>query len=334
MQIYVGFSGFGGLLGDEDHYHPLPATLEDLALAIVTAGRSGWPDVFKGDIYRLYEITAILLKTQAYVAENGEGLVTTGLYRNLDATEKAAASYRIGMGLAKLVAERHLGVPWLRHVDPLIRQNVIQTELSTHVRPDMVGQGVDRKWHVVEAKGRSSADSSAVSKGQQQAAAIARVAGSTPQTRSACVSMLRYEPFYVDLVNTPANGSLTLGAFDMVAPRLFGEEYYSLIRGLIQTTDSDDYRVPRIDSWGNTGSFRVFSIRGTNIALGIHMPIYDYFLAGDRTFLDDYFADSDFRGWVNYWNDYRREIRLRQPEVFYEQHLSISQDGYLLLKTG
>lgn len=334
MQIYIGYSGYSGLLGNEDRYHPLPATLEDLALAIVTAGRSSWPNVLKGGINRLYEITAILLKTQAYVEEIPKGLATTDLYRNLDATEKAAASYRIGMGFAKLVAEKRLGVPWLRHVDPLIRQNVIQTKLSTHERPDMIGQGVDRKWHVVEAKGRSSSDSSAISKGQQQAAAVNSVAGSTPKTQSACVAWLGYEPFCVDFVNTPTNHNSEAGAFEMVDSSLFGQEYYSLVRGLVQTTASEDYSVPRINNWGSTGSFRIFPIRGTNVALGVHMPIYESLQTEDPSFWTDYFAANEFRKWVSYWYDYRRELRQKQSDVSQEQRLSISQDGYLLLKIG
>ena len=337
MQIYVHVSRFGGLLGDESQYNALPATLEDLALAVVTAGRSSWSDTLDGGIYRLYEIAALILKTQAYVQESPTGVSTTDLYRNLDATEKGSASYRLGMGIAKLVAEHRLGVPWLRHVDPLIRQQVVQTTLSTHERPDMVGQGNDRKWHVVEAKGRSSSDSSAIRKGLQQAAAVDSVAGDTPATRCVCLTDLRYDPFYVDLVNVATEEPAAYGDFDIADPALFNNEYYSLIRGLSPIAPSENYAVPRIDNRGSIGSFRLFPLPGTSVAIGIHSPVYEHFLSrddqNDSYFWPDYLVSDDFHTWVQYWREYRYDLRMKNPEEYTEQRLSISQDGYLLLRT-
>src|SRR5580658_10581946 len=58
----------------------------------------------------------------AYLENRSGNLCRVAEHRVLDASEKAAMSYWQGMVFAKLVAENKLSIPWLAHVDDMIRK--------------------------------------------------------------------------------------------------------------------------------------------------------------------------------------------------------------------
>jgi len=276
----------------------------------------------------------------AYVDETADGLCTTDLYDSLDATEKGAASYRIGMGIAKIIAERKLHVPWMRHIDPLIRQGIIQTDQKTHERPDMVGQSPDNQWHIIEAKGRSNSDREAMRKGKLQAAAVNYVAGSIPHTKSACVTELCWNSIYTDLEKVTGTGSIEL---HMQEQGVFRREYYGLVQGMAQLIEPIEYRLPLFDSPRNLGVFQLFMLPGTKYALGVQHQIYEMVTHDEDDSLSDfwnYFYSSDgFGSWHSRWYDYQWSTGqwstgLRSTDVPDVQSLSIGLDGYLLLRTA
>jgi len=99
--------------------------------------------------------------------EGGRWFRTTA-YDNLDASEKSAVSYFLGMVQGTVIAQKLLGTPYLVHVDAVLKALKQQTGKK---RPDLVGYSTipttknamnqTRLW--LEAKGRSTTyDSEAI----------------------------------------------------------------------------------------------------------------------------------------------------------------------------
>ena len=111
----------------------------------------------------------------------------SGAYRGLDPSEKAAASYFIGLTLANLMARRLFGVRWLMHLD--VYHNTLQPHLLGSGRPDLVGQDPMDRWYVIEAKGRSNGlAGDVVAKAKSQTMKLASVCGKVPRLRVASVA--------------------------------------------------------------------------------------------------------------------------------------------------
>ncbi|WP_311239190.1 MULTISPECIES: hypothetical protein [unclassified Xanthomonas] len=103
----------------------------------------------------------------------------SGLYHFMDPTEKAAASYFLGMTLAKLIAEDFLDTPWLFHVSTASQAIAYKPGGS---RPDLIGCTYNGgKWVVVECKGRSNGFApDALLKAKAQSAMISYINGAKP----------------------------------------------------------------------------------------------------------------------------------------------------------
>ena len=73
-------------------------------------------------------------------------LRTSGLYRQMETTEKAALSFRLGMAMAAIVGDQALGVRQLHHLHRPPRSGR---------RADLCGRDRAGLWHVIEAKSRT-----------------------------------------------------------------------------------------------------------------------------------------------------------------------------------
>lgn len=121
------------------------------------------------------------------------------VYDHLDPTEKGAASYSLGMALAKLVAEDFFKTPWLFHVHGA---NQVLTFLPGNSRPDLMGQNSAGDWLVFEAKGRSNGvDLSALSKAKTQAGMISTINGIAPNCSAGLVA--HFSPWLSAVVEDP-----------------------------------------------------------------------------------------------------------------------------------
>lgn len=248
-------------------------TLNDLALAMVTVGRSGWTDALSGGIQRAYEITALMSSIFAYIDNSKSTLTMSDLYKNLESSEKGIASYRIGMALSKLVAERTLGIQWLRHVQPLIKRNIIQRYYFTDAQPDLIGQDAAGNWHVIEAKGRTSKqmDLAALQKALYQTAQIEFINGESPVTRCASVATLGKTPFEVRFQDTPQEGD---GEFNLLLSKYL-EEYYSPIQ-LFTRFDRGIYHDYVIPGLLHSPTFTLRRLPGMSTYLGIHSELFKF----------------------------------------------------------
>jgi hypothetical protein len=91
----------------------------------------------------------------AYLAQQGNRIVKSQLYDQLDRSEKMIASYFTGMAVAKVFASHELGVHQLVHIDRFSHPAVAVAPGGP--RPDLIAwDRAHGRWVVVEAKGRSS----------------------------------------------------------------------------------------------------------------------------------------------------------------------------------
>lgn len=114
--------------------------------------------------------------------QQGKHLVKSDLYREMDPTEKGAASYFLGMALIKLFADRLLDIPLLWHVSTSSQAISCVPGKS---RPDLIGCSKSLgEWIVAEAKGRSGAfNQEALDAAKSQSQKITTINGTVPKYR-------------------------------------------------------------------------------------------------------------------------------------------------------
>ena len=161
----------------------------DLVRSAVTVGRKNWLHVVQHKKYSGFEIVyrAALLyanlkttivnhspKTNAY-----HYLIQSSAYESLDPSEKSAISYFLALTASKLFAEKLLTVPWLMHLDTYRDQ--FDIKISPDYRPDLVGLNRNKRWVVIEAKGRSNTlNKQVMTKAKKQAMSLTKIAGRKP----------------------------------------------------------------------------------------------------------------------------------------------------------
>jgi hypothetical protein len=249
-------------------FQVLPMTQEDLALALFTVGRKDWPDTLKGGKPREMEILSLILQAYAYTEMKPKGLSASDLYSSLEQSEKGAASYRLGMALAKFVCDIKLGIPWLRHISPLISAGVIQTS-NSHKQGDLIGLDPLGQFHVVEAKGRFYTPSAELkNEAKQQANSIMKISGRKPATRCASIAHLGSLPFHVSFYD-PKEFKETKPVKLSIDRIAFLREYYSIFDYLLkqESLPFESERHTRIISKYNL-NFDVIRLPFTNISIG------------------------------------------------------------------
>jgi hypothetical protein len=73
----------------------------------------------------VFEIISKCSDSIAYLRSNNGQLSHTPNFKRLDMSEKIPLSYVLGMGLAKVVTEMELGIPWLIHADRLLNAGAL-----------------------------------------------------------------------------------------------------------------------------------------------------------------------------------------------------------------
>ena len=186
MTVKLTGRGFGPEYPINGHGH-IATTWPELVHAAITVGRRCWRDVFQHGRYSAFEICYRAAMLRANLQHSHGQLRRSDAYRHLDPSEKAAASYFIGLTLAKLIARKLLGVHWLMHLD--VYHDYLRPGLLASGRPDLVGLDAQREWHVIEAKGRSNAlDGRVVPRAKAQTLKLGTVRGKEPILRVASVA--------------------------------------------------------------------------------------------------------------------------------------------------
>lgn len=111
---------------------------------------------------RIMHTGAVALEVLAHLRNDarGDGLHAVGLDA-LDATARAEVVQRLGVGLARVVAERsNLGLVDFYNLDalaadPLAPVQIVRRVPHSRRRPDFAGQDATGSWSLLEAKGRA-----------------------------------------------------------------------------------------------------------------------------------------------------------------------------------
>lgn len=229
----------------------------DVCRAAITVGASGYLDLISyGWRYLATRICEGFLRS-FLVRSNRGNLEISNVYKYMDQTEKATATYWLGMAFTKLAAERRLRIPWLCHVNRLIDQGVLTLVAGTNERGDLVGKDHNKEWHVLEAKGRSyNVSSTLIHQAKFQATRITAINGRPPRSASACIVRLFNTPITVDLID-PERDNIDFDVLLHIMETDFYNAYYGpLIRYLrLHTTKSArvfdlDFEITQIETLG------------------------------------------------------------------------------------
>lgn len=203
----------------------------ELIWAAVTVGRTR-RDVFFPGRYSLSEMLYRVSSMYAFYDLRTGSLRSTRAYRELDPTEKASASYALGMVLAKVYAGKQLKIPWLMHLSRYgARYGAV---FATSERPDLIGVDALGQWAVVEAKGRARVTQALITKMASQKAAIATINGATPTWRLGVATRVcrgDYKLFVID-----PEGEEDALPLEIELARWLGE-YYAPVVDLIEDSD-------------------------------------------------------------------------------------------------
>jgi hypothetical protein len=255
-------------------------------------------------------------------------LKTTDEFVALEQSEKAAISFRLGSGFAKVVAETILGIPHLLHVKPFL-QSIVSLTSGSGRRPDFLGRDARGDWHVIEAKGYSRPSRALFEKAKGQAEAVASIQprrGRPRQlaTRSVAMAELLEDPLSVVFEDPPEDSRRSTVSY-LANDRSFLGDYYAPIAALRQYEALDERLVSGL-------RFRGGRLPGSAVWLGAEESLFDEVTkTAPKT--------SVVRDFVGWWFDRWRPIRLvdvnrsadAQAPLGEDARASVGLDGLVLI---
>jgi hypothetical protein len=150
----------------------LPCTWRDLLASSIVVGKRNLEAVFafgphsEAEIQLRIGVINAYLRAHAPTTSHGHAdphgrmlVVPSPLYDDADPTVKTAASYRVGMTVAQLVAWQYFGIPFLEHVSHAARPGSTLPDWAPPKKdwPDLVAHRDSvGDWWLVEAKGKQS----------------------------------------------------------------------------------------------------------------------------------------------------------------------------------
>jgi hypothetical protein len=209
---------------------------DELVWAAITVGKPEFDHLLKFGILSCYEMLMRIYMLQVNFMESAAGKFEhTPVYNSLDPSEKNALSYFMGLTMAKLLANRFLDTSWLVHLDRFSGKLVFKpkTKDDPNLRPDLIGLDDQKRWVVMEAKGRSNgAPNSLIKTAKAQTANLNEIDGKQPYIRVACAAYATpagiLSAKWADPVEVnPNSPSLNIGRDE------FLRQYYAPIRNLI-----------------------------------------------------------------------------------------------------
>jgi hypothetical protein len=201
----------------------------DIARGLLSIGKTHWTQYLRDPRRNIVDFLHYWTGLDRFINENPD-LTISADYASLDLSDKILKSYQIGMGVSKIVAERVLKIPYLQHVDSLVKQGTVTLTAGTNERGDMVGLDKTGSWHVMEAKGRTNEPSKAdKKKAKEQAEKITRISGVSPATKSYCITHIT-EYLSEILLNDPDDTPIKKVELE-IKPEVFIKAYYDKILG-------------------------------------------------------------------------------------------------------
>lgn len=248
----------------------------DILHSAYTVGKSSNKYVYKHGLYSMYEVLYRSLIVRSNLKENYQGyLVKTNAYKDLDASEKSAVSFFIGLTSAKLLSEHLLGIKWLLHYDKHYRRlNIVNS--SKRSRPDLVGRLPasvlgQNGWVIIEAKGRTGKKTDGlIQKAKDQTRLVHSIQNSTNLLRIASVSYFYKNNFNIYWEDPEGENDERR---DLIKIEFSNSDLINRTYGLVQSiiVSSKENRIETL----NGNRFIVTDIDILDISLGIKQEIHD-----------------------------------------------------------
>lgn len=224
----TNFPEMSGLNRSDD----LEVVWADLLWATMTVGKTR-RDVLRHGRYSLADFLHRIACIYAYYDIKDGHVVRSPAFSTLDPSEKAIASFYLGMAMAKLYAEKVLKIPWLMHISRYEASWSLKYGASRK-RPDLFGCNAAGDWAVVEAKGRDRVTGALVTKMQGQKSSVATINGAAPAHRIGAATRFEGGQLALRVVDPPAGR----GAQEVpIDPTAWLRDYYTPIVDLIADGD-------------------------------------------------------------------------------------------------
>jgi len=309
-QVTVIVSGFTGHFQGFNGNHTLNITNTDIARGIITIGKTHWLQYFKNPMEILNDLVHHFTGLSTFVTTTNGQLCITARFRNLDASDQRIKSYNIGMGIAKIVADKVLNIPYLQHVDYLIDEGIATITAGSKQRGDLAGKDLLGNWHILEAKGSSYSFSDYQLRGaKQQATRVISIDGSAPNTSSYCCTTINESDTTIYLAD-PDDDNINPIRLTIDSDK-FLLSYYNKLYSKFATTEEVDIDIgyPQIEN------YRPIYYRLTEtFVVGMLSSIIENLRGNSVRFLDTISAFSEV------------------AKTFESNYISIGGDGIILIE--
>lgn len=266
----------------------------DLVRCSISIGYSSWKNVLFRNKRSYMESLYNSIGTLAYTKSENGNLAFAQNFYILDQSEKSPITYRMGMTITKLVAERVLHIPWLLHIDKLVEQGIVSITSGSKERGDLAGLDNTNKWHVLESKGRSYKPSQTeIQHGKNQAGRITAINNIVPATKSVCISYLQNSSTYTQLIDPPNGNDDQPTSWEIDRSNFILFYYKSFLNHL----KNFDYKIFKYNVGGNVYKFFLYdSSKNTGIKIGILCKVVEKIKVESlefEEFLHQYQTDLD-----------------------------------------
>ncbi len=182
---------------------------------------------------------------------NGNSFFTASdAFKQLDPSEKGAASFFIAGAFTKVVSEAFL-IPALYHLDTMHHYlpshgpalPTVSMLTASKQRPDFIGPNFFNRYGVFESKGRTHYSDDALRiKAKEQTCMIDKIEGNDPSCRIACVTNLGTKRITVDVIDptSPLKEAFSLDLKDSDA-----KEPFRLSDSFLKQSETHHFQVPQ-----------------------------------------------------------------------------------------
>lgn len=210
----------------------LSLSWDELLWATITVGKAR-QDVLRHGRYSSADLIHRIACMYAYFDVKHGRIVRSPAFTTLDPSEKAIASFYLGMAMAKVYGDKVLGIPWLMHISRYGATWALKYGASAK-RPDLFGCNAAGDWAVAEAKGRDRVTTALVAKMQAQKASVATINGTAPAHRYGAATRFPAGRLALRIVDPPAHRDAQEVQID---PAAWLFDYYTPIVDLIADGD-------------------------------------------------------------------------------------------------
>ena len=239
----------------------LGPTWDEVLWATMTVGKVP-RDLLRHGRYSFADLHHRVSCMSAYFGVDGTNrIVRSPAFATLDPSEKGIASFYLGMAMAKLYADKVLGIPWLMHISRYEANWAVKYGASAK-RPDLFGCNAAGEWAVAEAKGRTRVTSALLKQMKAQKSSVATINGAAPTYVYGSATRFEAGQLTLRVVDPPPRRNAQEVPID---PAAWLTDYWTPIVDLVADTDRHV-----------EGPYVVGVLPNTDIEVGVTEEIIDW----------------------------------------------------------